>query len=174
MHVVYVVYLFVCFYVCCASPRWCVASFVRSSLLCWFCVPPLCPFIPFCSSMAVMTLRRYGHARTGIPFIPYVCEGGHRHSFGVTSCCVFLAGAVFVALFVAAHFGVAWHVTYLHLGGHCCRCCLCPFCFRSLSFVLLCACVPFLCALGALPCVLCLLRRYAWRYALWRCAWRGI
>ena len=33
-----------------------------------------------------MTLRRYGHARTGIPFIPYVCGGGHRHSFGVTSC----------------------------------------------------------------------------------------
>ena len=86
VHVVYVYFLFVCFYVCCASPGWCVASFVRSSLLCCFCVPPLCPFIPFCSSVAVMTLRRYGHAPTGIPFIPYVCGGGHRHSFGVTSC----------------------------------------------------------------------------------------
>ena len=77
-------FLFVCFYVCCASPRWCVASFMRSSLLCWFFVPPSCPFIPFCSSVAVMTLRRSGHARTGIPFFPYVCGGGYRHSFGVT------------------------------------------------------------------------------------------
>ena len=32
-----------------------------------------------------MTLRRYGQARTGIPFIPYVCGGGHMHLFGVTS-----------------------------------------------------------------------------------------
>ena len=28
------------FFVCCASPRWRVASFTRSSLLCWFFVPP--------------------------------------------------------------------------------------------------------------------------------------
>ena len=74
------------FFVCCASPRWCVVSFTRSSLLCWFFVPPSCPFIPFCSSVAVMTLRRSGHARAGIPFFPYVCGGEHRHSFGVTSC----------------------------------------------------------------------------------------
>ena len=81
-------FFFVCvlFFVCCASPRWCVASFTRSSLLCWFFVPPSCPFIPFCSSVAVMTLRRSGHARTGIPFFRYVCGGEHRHSFGVTSC----------------------------------------------------------------------------------------
>ena len=74
------------FFVCCASPRWCVASFTHSSLLCWFFVPPSCPFIPLCSSVAVMTLRRSGHARTGIPFFPYVCGGVHRHSFRVTSC----------------------------------------------------------------------------------------
>ena len=62
---------------------------MRSSLLCWFFFlffSPSCPFIPFCSSVAVMTLRRSGHARTGIPFFPYVCGGGHRHSCGVTSC----------------------------------------------------------------------------------------
>ena len=74
------------FFACSASPRWCVASFTRSSLLCWFFFPPSCPFIPVCSSVAVMTLRRSGHARTGIPPFPYVCGGEHMHSFGVTSC----------------------------------------------------------------------------------------
>ena len=100
-----------CFLVCCASPRWCVASFVRSYLLFRLCVPPPCPFIPFCLSVAVLTLRRCGHARTGIPSFPYVCGGGHRHSFGVTSCWFSLPVRFFVALFVAAHFGVAWHVS---------------------------------------------------------------
>ena len=51
-----------------------------------FFFPPWCPFIPFRSSVAVMTLRRSGHARTGIPFFPYVCGGGHRYLFSVTSC----------------------------------------------------------------------------------------
>ena len=51
-----------------------------------FFVPPSCPFIPFCSSVAVMTLQRSGHARTGIPLFPYVCGGEHKHAFGVTSC----------------------------------------------------------------------------------------
>ena len=51
-----------------------------------FLFPLLCPFIPFCSSVAVMALRRSGHARAGIPFFPYVSGGEHRHSFGATSC----------------------------------------------------------------------------------------
>ena len=51
-----------------------------------FLFPLVCPFIPFCSSVAVMTLRRSRHARTGIPFFPYVSGGEHRHSFGATSC----------------------------------------------------------------------------------------
>ena len=51
-----------------------------------FLFPLVCPFIPCCSSVAVMTLRRSGHARTGIPLFPYVCRGQHWHSFGVTSC----------------------------------------------------------------------------------------
>ena len=51
-----------------------------------FLFPLVCPFIPFCSSVAVMALRRSGHARAGIPFFPYVSGGEHRHSFGATSC----------------------------------------------------------------------------------------
>ena len=51
-----------------------------------FLFPLVCPFIPFCSSVAVMDLRRSGHARAGIPFFPYVSGGEHRHSFGATSC----------------------------------------------------------------------------------------
>ena len=47
---------------------------------------PVFPFIPCCSSLAVMALRRSGHARAGIPFFPYVSGGEHRHSFGATSC----------------------------------------------------------------------------------------
>ena len=46
----------------------------------------VCPFIPCCSSVAVMALRRSGHARAGIPFFPYVSGGEHGHSFGSTSC----------------------------------------------------------------------------------------
>ena len=38
----------------------------------------VCPFIPCCSSVAVMALRRSGHA--GIPFFPCVSGGEHRHS----------------------------------------------------------------------------------------------
>ena len=64
-----------CFlFVCCASPRW------------FFLFPLVCPFIPCCSSVAVMALRRSGHARAGIPFFSYVSGGEHRHSFGATSC----------------------------------------------------------------------------------------
>ena len=78
-----------CDCVCCASPRLFVASSVRSSFLCWFCVSPFCPFIPFCSSVAVVALlclRRYGHACTSIPFVPYVCGAWHSHAFGDPSC----------------------------------------------------------------------------------------
>ena len=52
----------------------------------------VCPFIPCCSSVAVMALRRSGHARAGIPFFPYVSGGEHRHSFGATSCWFSLPG----------------------------------------------------------------------------------
>ena len=62
------------FFVCCASPRWV------------FLFPLVCPFIPCCSSLAVMALRRSRHARAGIPFFPYVSGGEHRHSFGANSC----------------------------------------------------------------------------------------
>ena len=51
-----------------------------------FLFPLVCPFTPLCSSVAVMTLRRSGHALTGIPFFPYVSGGEHRHSFGATAC----------------------------------------------------------------------------------------
>ena len=43
-------------------------------------------------SLHTMLLVRGGddlaaiRARTRIPFFPYVCGGGHRHSFGVTFC----------------------------------------------------------------------------------------
>ena len=124
---------------------------MRSSLLCWFFVPPSCPFIPFCSSVAVMTLRRSGHARTGIPFLPYVCGGGHRHSFGVTSCwfslpvrfslrfrggalwrclacnflpCIAFVTAVCMAI-CATPICMVWRLTYLFFGGRWRCCCLC-------------------------------------------------
>ena len=75
------------FFLCFASPRWRVASFARSSLLCRFFAPPcLSLHTIFCSSVAVMSLRRSGHARTGIPFFPYVSGSEHGHSFGATSC----------------------------------------------------------------------------------------
>ena len=121
----------------------CVLCF--TSVVCGLLHAFFSPLLVFCSPVVpshTMLLVRGGDdlaaiwARTGIPFFPYLCGGGHRHSFRVSLLLVFLAGAVFVALFVAAHFGVAWYVT---------------------SFL-----------------VLRLLRRYAWRYALQRYAWRGI
>ena len=107
-----------------------------------FLFPLVCPFIPFCSSVAVMTLRRPGHARTGIPFFPYVCGGEHRHSFGVTSCwfscrcgfrCAFRGGALwrcltrnFLVLRLLRRYAYnIWHITYLFLGGRWRCCCLC-------------------------------------------------
>ena len=131
-----------CFFVCCASPRWCVASFARSSLLCWFFVPPSCPFIPFCSSVAVMTLRRSGHARTCIPFFPYVCGGEHRHSFDVTSCwfslpvrfslrfswrrtLALLDPNLLVLRLLRRYAYNIWHITSFFFGGRWRCCCLC-------------------------------------------------
>ena len=101
-----------------------------------------------------MTLRRYGHAQTGIPFFPYVCGGGHRHSFRVTSCwfslpvrfslrfswrrtlaflgtylpslCIAFVTALCMALCAMA-ICMAWHITYLSFGGRWRCCCLCVF-----------------------------------------------
>ena len=70
----FVFFSFFFFFVCSALPRW------------FFLFPLVCPFIPCCSSVAVMALRRSGHARGGIPLFPYVSGGEHRHSFGATSC----------------------------------------------------------------------------------------
>ena len=68
----------------------CMFSFFFFCVMCFtsvvFLFPLVCPFIPCCSSVAVMALRRSGHARAGIPFFPYVSGGEHRHSFGATSC----------------------------------------------------------------------------------------
>ena len=76
----------VVFFLCCASPRWRVASFARSSLLCGFFVPPCLSLHTILLVRGGVTLRRSGHALTGIPFFPYVSGGEHRHSFGANSC----------------------------------------------------------------------------------------
>ena len=95
------------FFVCCASPRWRVASFARSSLLCRFFVPP-------CLSLHTILLVRGGddlaafRARTyGHTFLSLCVRGCAQAFIRCHLLLVFLAGAVFVALFVAAHFGVA-------------------------------------------------------------------
>ena len=74
-------FFFFFFFLCCALPRW---SFCSSPFVPSYHVAR--PFIPCCSSVAVMALRRSGHARAGIPFFPYVSGGEHRHSFGATFC----------------------------------------------------------------------------------------
>ena len=59
--------------------------------------------------LAAIQARTYGHSFLSL------CVGGWAKAF--IRChllLLFLAGAVFIALFVAAHFGVAWHVTSLY------------------------------------------------------------
>ena len=103
----------------------------------------VCPFIPCCSSVAVMALRRSGHARAGIPFFPHASGGEHRRSFGATSCWFSLPVrfslrfswrrtlALLITLLVlrllrrCAH-GTR-HITYLLSGGRWRCCCLCVF-----------------------------------------------
>ena len=65
------------------------------------------------------------------PLVGFPCRCGFR--------CAFRGGAFWRCM--ACNILASWRP--------CCQCCLCPFCFRSLSFVLLCACVPFLCGWGA-------------------------
>ena len=102
-----------------------------------------CPFIPCRSSVAVMALRRSGHARVGIPFFPYVSGGEHRHSFGATSCwfslpvrfslrfswrrTLALLDTLLVLRLVRRYAHNIWHITYLLSGGRWRCCCLCVF-----------------------------------------------
>ena len=102
-----------------------------------------CPFIPCCSSVAVMALRRSGHARAGIPFFPYVSGGEHRHSFGATSCwfslpvrfslrfswrrTLALLDTLLVLRLLRRYAHNIWHMTYLLSGGRWRCCCLCVF-----------------------------------------------
>ena len=104
---------------------------------------PVCPFIPCCSSVAVMALRRSGHARAGIPFFPYVSGGEHRHSFGATSCwfslpvrfslrfswrrTLALLDSLLVSRLLRRYAHNIWHTTYLLSGGRWRCCCLCVF-----------------------------------------------
>ena len=116
-------------------------------LLCFtsvvFLFLPVCPFIPCCSSVAVLALRHSGHARAGIPFFPYASGGEHRRSFGATSCWFSLPVrfslrfswrrtlALLITLLVLRllrrHAHNIWHITYLLSGGRWRCCCLCVF-----------------------------------------------
>ena len=103
----------------------------------------VCPFIPCCSSVAVIALRRSGHARAGIPFFPYVSGGEHRHSFGATSCwfslpvrfslrfswrrTLALLDTLLVLRLLRRYAHNIWHITYLLSGGRWRCCCLCVF-----------------------------------------------
>ena len=117
-----------------------------------FFAPPSCPFIPCCSSVAVMTLRRSGHVRAylsipmcagvGIgfhsvsPLVGFPCRRGFRCAFrgGALWRCLarnFLPCIVFVTALCmaicATAICMAWHITYLFFGGRLRCCCLCVF-----------------------------------------------
>ena len=107
-----------------------------------FFVPPSCPFIPCCSSVAVMTLRLSGHVRAylsfpmsagvgiGIhsvsPLVGFPCRRGFRCAFrgGALWRCLarnFLPRIAFVTALCMAICAtatcMAWHITYLFFGG---------------------------------------------------------
>ena len=135
-----------------------------------FFVPPSCPFIPCCSSVAVMTLRRSGHVRAylsfpmcagvgiGIhsvsPLVGFPCRRGFRCAFcggALWRClarnflpCIAFVTALCMAIGATA-ICMAWHVTYLFFGGRCRCCCLCVLFMHDMQYT--CAASFFCCDL---------------------------